>query len=1102
MKNLNFYIAFMVLNLSFIYTYYSQENNTYISPVPNLAPVSPESASFGKYGSIPVNLATGKFTLTIPIFTIKESNYQLPIHINYSYDGLMVEEDPGILGPGWSLIAGGKIIRQMFGRPDNKHDRSRSGNLYSYIAKFHFNPSLLNENIKYGLAKASYLNTMDTEPDRFVLVGLGLNGTFSYNEHGKAIIYPYKQYIINQSTNGNKFNISDDYGNEFIFSDIEFTTVESWSGGGPIFYTSSWNITKIIPANSGHSINFFYYTNLPTYEKRTENIQENKILNTNNSLCNEVGLPFISYSGNDTEIHDKIIKIIEFSEGKILFDIKVDRLAENHKRLHQIKIFDKFGKLREKYEFIYLDSSFKTKWNLLKEIKKYGYSYNQNGSIVEKSEPFYRFEYYGTIPSKLNINSRDAWGYYNGKTYNSITSLLLDERSINFDKTRLGALKKIYYPTGGWSQFEYEQNTANEIPPSYLYGGVCTTNPLNQQITISAEGTRPVATIKKDSIFIPVDQIIKVQLIAKAESNGTATASISATSRLECDKEANCNDYCSLSVTAQGDEMGTYENNVSSNSYNQINYFEVPGGTTIYLKVEADLYDYQGEPTFAQVKIDYWDGLKKDIKIGGIRIKNIISFNGKDIVKRTFNYKDEKNLHSSGNLLSHPVYKWKSDFVYLGANKEQCKATYEHKALKSRVPIFRINGSPVLYERIEEIFNDGKNGKIVHYFTLGDKLDIPTLPFLSKNPKNWKRALLKKKIYYDKFSTKIEETLYDYKVFYPFEKNMSNEMHSVAFRATKKTTGNAPDGSIYYYHYDTYSDFPEFYHLIKTTKKKYFNNKSLTIITNYLYDKYTGNLKEEYTSDSKGNLKITKYYYAYDVSNNKIGNIATRLSSQEIAAYKLMQSPHNNPNGKNMLAIPIQIEKYKNNNLFYSKRKVFEKFGNINQTNTPLLGLKKVLITKETSGLEETFTYHQYDSYGNPLLVSKKDGVPIYYIWGYDHSKLIGEITNFTSRNNKTIMNLIQRAIALSNVDSDNMVNNPTGKEYQLWKALNQIRQSLPQDSRMTFYTYDPIIGVTSITDEKGEVSYYYYDAFSRLKYIKDSKGHILKEYDYHYQEN
>ena len=56
-----------------------------------------------------------------------------------------------------------------------------------------------------------------------------------------------------------------------------------------------------------------------------------------------------------------------------------------------------------------------------------------------------------------------------------------------------------------------------------------------------------------------------------------------------------------------------------------------------------------------------------------------------------------------------------------------------------------------------------------------------------------------------------------------------------------------------------------------------------------------------------------------------------------------------------------------------------------------------------------------------------------------------------------------------------------------------------PVDALMTTYTYDPLVGVTSVTDARYITTYYVYDEFGRLEFVKDHNGDILQKYDYHY---
>ena len=57
-----------------------------------------------------------------------------------------------------------------------------------------------------------------------------------------------------------------------------------------------------------------------------------------------------------------------------------------------------------------------------------------------------------------------------------------------------------------------------------------------------------------------------------------------------------------------------------------------------------------------------------------------------------------------------------------------------------------------------------------------------------------------------------------------------------------------------------------------------------------------------------------------------------------------------------------------------------------------------------------------------------------------------------------------------------------------------------PSDAEMSTYTYEPLVGMTSAIDNKGQTIYYEYDPFQRLKYIRNQDWDIIKSYDYNYK--
>src|ERR1700754_1425483 len=90
------------------------------STIRKVSIASPNAASLGKYGDIPVSYHTGIPDINIPIYTAQSGKIKLPISISYHAGGLKVQEQASWVGAGWSLNAGGVITRTVVGAPDDR----------------------------------------------------------------------------------------------------------------------------------------------------------------------------------------------------------------------------------------------------------------------------------------------------------------------------------------------------------------------------------------------------------------------------------------------------------------------------------------------------------------------------------------------------------------------------------------------------------------------------------------------------------------------------------------------------------------------------------------------------------------------------------------------------------------------------------------------------------------------------------------------------------------------------------------------------------------------------------------------------------------------
>jgi len=63
----------------------------------SLIPPSPEAASLGKFGILPVTLYEGMPNRNVPIYEVKVGKLNLPISLNYNYNGYWKFQSPSPL---------------------------------------------------------------------------------------------------------------------------------------------------------------------------------------------------------------------------------------------------------------------------------------------------------------------------------------------------------------------------------------------------------------------------------------------------------------------------------------------------------------------------------------------------------------------------------------------------------------------------------------------------------------------------------------------------------------------------------------------------------------------------------------------------------------------------------------------------------------------------------------------------------------------------------------------------------------------------------------------------------------------------------------------
>jgi YD repeat-containing protein len=271
------------------------------------------------------------------------------------------------------------------------------------------------------------------------------------------------------------------------------------------------------------------------------------------------------------------------------------------------------------------------------------------------------------------------------------------------------------------------------------------------------------------------------------------------------------------------------------------------------------------------------------------------------------------------------------------------------------------------------------------------------------------------------------------------------------------------------------------------SRKTYFNGlicKRITLSNVKLSSKTT----TEYEG-STTNPIITSNTFTY---NNTNGLLKTKTKS---ASYKSVKTQYQYPSDintgvytsmvdSNMLNYPVEILSYINSNITGSQLNTY-KIENDNyvpyqvfvlETSTPLSLLTLYNGTTKDSLYSTTpeVTYDYYDTRGNLLYQTEKNGITTSFLWDTYKEYLMAKIEGDT----------YTWAGASCNYDSKT-----------LWTTL----KTLYPNAFVTTYSYKPLYGLINQTVQNGVKTTYDYDTFGRLSTIINNDNKKLKKVVYNY---
>lgn len=489
-------------------------------------PQSPDVWSMIKYGDANINHYTGTLGLSIPVYTYKDSDFEIPVSIDYASNGFQPGTDTGVLGMGWYLNVGGTITREVRGIRDDALKESfdwrwkvnenqtlkwdqmvypdgipgswiygRSVRIDGYAQNYFGQIPQDSLNFVYtGAAGQEYMpywincnedrQGIETEPDIFHFRFMEYSGSFIlqpnrqikvFNTNTPAGEFEIKFEMDNSQPSLSKFVIITGNKTKYYFEHpITCQTLSDISSSTDAGFNFTWKLTRI-ESTKGEMVRFVYSKQQVDYTTITPVINIDKIvlsdisgkeLGPEHQIQNPENMPSPKFTVSNT-VHEHLLdSIIVENRARIVFTYNFNSL------LALVHVYNNTDEKPIKTcACEYVKTTGTRPIHFLKNINP-------------SDEGQYTMDYYDEMAQYEHNHTFkvDQYGYFNNnETYAKNPPLanlpkmaekLHTLRAPSITHTRMGMLKTVHYPTGGYSNFIYEQNTAFHQAKNMNVGGL------------------------------------------------------------------------------------------------------------------------------------------------------------------------------------------------------------------------------------------------------------------------------------------------------------------------------------------------------------------------------------------------------------------------------------------------------------------------------------------------------------------------------------------------------------------------------------------------------------------------------------------------------
>ncbi|PZU82577.1 MAG: hypothetical protein DI529_14140 [Chryseobacterium sp.] len=1089
---------------------YSQSQTSYeyekISNMTN--PPSEEAYKLGTFGSLPVGLITGTPNISIPLTSANLGQIEIPFSLNYSTTGLRVNELEGYVGLGWQLIGGGVITRTVQDMPDE------DGN-------YHFPDFNIKQKLEQGNLQAyQFVNhiqdqAVDSEPDIYNFQFLGRSGRFIFDSQQNIIQLDQSNLKIERKGEpivGYYYEIKDEIGTIYEFKETEISFTSKSSQGAPApSKVSSWFLSKITEAKTKQIITLVYEDNDYSYTNAAQQSLSffAPLFFQGFGQGAYSGLPLATISNEVSSVNilkSKILKeIIVPNHLKILFNYS-QHIIRAPKILDNIIVKDPNNNLVDNIEFIYTTTP--NNRVFLNEVI----------NTFKNQKHSFEYDNPNAFPARLS-RSQDLYGYYNGITtnttlipnfYASLHSFYigekynsLAERKPNILFNKIGLLKRVTYPTKGYSEINYEGNDERQetldkqvyVRPSQLFSlGHLTylrdseDNVPTTSTTINNPWQYNLTTAKKIYFQTFTEKYYNCPYGDSLPPNG-----FRATLRIL--KDGVQFDQISINTT-----QVVTEKLLAPGSYSFYIDSVINSCTAVWVNIGDQ----------ALVPAHYELIPQKTITTSiGSRVASIVDKDSYGVEKDSKHYR----YYEFFNLYPLEFRSFTANFFLVNytpfINTSIVINTNDQN-------IFPTSSPNYLYRKVD-VSHGGSNfqkGGETHFFNIAPHYESSLILGFENNDRkihsytSWINTKESETIYFDSSKNPIKKINYNYGERGSFNKSYFG---IIAHESFARYTGIIEQNSTVVACSGTNDpieliSYPHCYNQPAGTLVGSLAALYNVEMIQYEIDSFNKFLQSQVTTDYLNGIQLqttTEYYYNnpahYQLTDQK--TIFPDDSSQ-LTSYK-----YANEKGKtklieaNMVGMPLETTVVKKQSIndpgtvIAKSETLYPDVIPDTQTGDLLLPKSASSLDLLTGGMATDVTYNQYDSKGNLQQYTTKSGVSTAIVWGYNNTQPIAKIEGATYAQ---VSSLASAIISASDTDASAGVNND---ESSFLAVMKTFRESLP-NYQVTTYTYDPLVGVRSITPPNGIKQIYIYDNANRLKEIRENSqtGNLLKEYEYNYK--